>query len=435
MFGARLELSCTLETLSPLHCGTGDQAALERSGGRNEPLQYASVQRDHMQRPYLPASSLKGAIRQFAFDRLPERKSDLLRLFGNIDPKLGDMRMGSLTLFGAQCPEAAPASVELPFSGALKRSSAYVTARTAINGASGVADDHKLFHSEAVQAGTLFTLRALVLNEQPGSPLWRLAEEVFELLARDGFSLGKSRAGGDGRLRIREGSLTSAEWRISAEGELKSLESKPLAAAVSGGPMPGVETFELVCTGPFLIQDSGAREGHDARDPARNKKGSAPQIQAQRSSGNQPLLPGSSVAGALRARAIWLWRKKMLRSGQDIPLDDPEPVKRLFGMTGHMALLHIVQCAISEAEPIDITSVRLDRFSGAPVDNALFTTRAFLGAKLTLGLILTSRPGFEPDDDDRKLFKLLCADINDHGLDLGAGSNKGFGWFVKAGGG
>jgi CRISPR/Cas system CSM-associated protein Csm3 (group 7 of RAMP superfamily) len=326
------------------------------------------------------------------------------------------------------------ARAELPFAGVLNKPSAYIAARTAINAASGVADDHKLFHSEAVQAGTLFTIRALVLNEEPGSPLWQLAEDVFELLARDGFSIGKSRADGDGRLKIREGSLSSTQWTISADGELKSPGPKALAAAVSSGPVPGVERFELVCAGPFLIQDSGAREGHDARDPERNKKGSAPQIQAQRSSGNQPLLPGSSVAGALRARAVWLWRKILLQSGRAVSHDDPVPVKRLFGTTGHMALLHIVQCDISEAEPIDITSVRLDRFSGAPVDNALFTTRAFLGAKLSLGIILTSRPRFEPDEDDRKLFELLCADIKDRGLDLGAGSNKGFGWFVKAGG-
>lgn len=110
-----------------------------------------------------------------------------------------------------------------------------------------------------------------------------------------------------------------------------------------------------------------------------------------------------------------------------------------------MALLHIKRCDVSEGEPFEITSVKLDRFTGGPVDNALFTTGAFTGVRLKLELALTRRrsfepergspparkPDFEPTADDLDLFKLLCDDIEKNGLDLGSGSSKGFGWFVK----
>jgi len=84
----------------------------------------------------------------------------------------------------------------------------------------------------------------------------------------------------------------------------------------------------------------------------------------------------------------------------------------------------------SNAKKYDITSVKLDHFSGAPIDKALFTTHAVVGTRLELALALRDRGGAAtPRTADRALFNKLQSDIKKNGLMLGYGSGKGFGWF------
>lgn len=83
------------------------------------------------------------------------------------------------------------------------------------------------------------------------------------------------------------------------------------------------------------------------------------------------------------------------------------PVQRLFGESGYRGLLSINRLEVKTAEPWNVTSVKLDRFSGVPVDNALFTTATFLGVQVIVTLRLDEKRGIE----------------------LGHGANKGVGWF------
>lgn len=428
MFGNRIEFNCELETATPLHFGTGEFGDLT-FGNRAEPLHFAAVQRDADGNPYLAATGLKGAIRAFAETEFSDDAGpDLASLFGTIETKGSGPRMGSLVIYGAKSAHPGKAAELLPYAPSLNRSAAYIAARTAIDGAAGVADDHKLFFQELIQPGTKFSFRCLLLSHGSKEEV-ELAEQIFARLLRDGLSLGKSRADGQGQVRFKK--VTFAAWNLGEDGVLRRGSERVIAAEKpeeSGNSKAKNPVFILSCNSPFLVQDASQSELRNTRDPERVKKGSAPQIQAQKSAPRQALLPASSVAGALRARAVWLWRREHLRKGSDLREADGS-VNRLFGSLENMALLHIKRCEVSEAEPFEITSVKLDRFTGGPVDNALFTTGAFTGVRLTLEIALTRRPGFEPMADDAALFELLCRDIKDNGLDLGAGSSKGFGWF------
>jgi hypothetical protein len=71
------------------------------------------------------------------------------------------------------------------------------------------------------------------------------------------------------------------------------------------------------------------------------------------------------------------------------------------------------------------TSVALDRFSGAPIDQALFATRAFVGTRLAIVLRLDARE----EAASEAFVERLIQDLKDDPLDLGHGSAKGFGWF------
>src|SRR5205823_4997521 len=154
-----------------------------------------------------------------------------------------------------------------------------------------------------------------------------------------------------------------------------------------------------------------------------------------------PLVLGSSISGALRSRATWLAALDAHRRGDPMPASNDRvvlhprdiasltSVERLFGVAGFRGLLQIDSILVHEAEPWCVTSVKLDRFSGAPIDNALFTTETFVGARLTVQLRLVSRGGTAPEDKDKKWFDALLADVGRNGLQLGHGRNKGFGWF------
>ncbi|MFX4861166.1 hypothetical protein ABTC05_19195, partial [Acinetobacter baumannii] len=70
-----------------------------------------------------------------------------------------------------------------------------------------------------------------------------------------------------------------------------------------------------------------------------------------------------------------------------------QPVRRLFGAVGFRGLLAVETLTVSKAIPWSATSVRIDRFSGAPIDNALFTTAAFRQTELQVTLVLEDRGG------------------------------------------
>lgn len=426
MFGNRIEIRFAIETVTPLHVGSGEYGEFSHERRNDEPVSYAAVQRDAFDKPYIAATGLKGAIRSYAAGRAQDAGYEAL--FGKAGKKTDDARMGSLVFYGGSADVRGGPSEHLPYAKALNKAAAYVSARTAINAAAGVAADHRLFHQELIEPGTRFTLRAMLLSHASGDEV-KAAKALFAALQRDGLSLGKSRADGQGQVRIKD--VTFTECNINSAGDLVKGPALKIAAATDkANDAREVEAapFTLFCPSPFLVQDASK----SARRVS-GQENSGPQIVAQRSGAHSPLLPGSSVSGALRQRADWIWKRKQLAEGVPQNKWSTKAVDRLFGTKDHMALLHVRRCVVSNASPYDITSVRIDRFSGGPVDNALFTTAAFTGARLDLELALMKRPGFEPDADDLALFKLLRADIEKNGLQLGAGAGKGFGWFKKEG--
>jgi hypothetical protein len=86
---------------------------------------------------------------------------------------------------------------------------------------------------------------------------------------------------------------------------------------------------------------------------------------------------------------------------------------------------------MAAGSPVEITSEALDQFSMAPLDGALFTTRAFVGCEFSVHLGLDRRRTVTAADET--FFRELVDDATDNGLMLGHGTNKGFGWFAVSG--
>lgn len=445
-----------LSVLSPLHVGSGDSrvfAELEREAIDGEGMvtpEVAAIVRDHEGAPYLPGSTLKGLLRRIGEECLCQ--DAVTELFGRPHED-GSGTMGAVMVLGATIETPGDAS-KMPYAkrlGDKLRAGVFIAGRTRIDRARGIAEHAHLYFQEMVASGARFRLPLLLEVRRLGcemptqvqeraSNLLRLLVQVLDRLTHaDGQAIGKGQSSGQGRIRLEYDTLKITAARIAPNGHWLKNDATNLwwdrekAVAPAAG-----ETFVLVCPGPFLVLDPS----HEPA-PVQGNEPTGPQLIAQRQ-GDRPLVLGSTILGALRSRAAWLEACTMLRAGTDPDpksIDDPDlvlmpgeeigclsTIQRLFGVTGFRGLLEVRALDVTEGTMADFTSVRLDRFSGAPIDNMLFTSSTFVGTRIRLRLALSDR-GAWPNDEDRQAFGDLLKDLRCNGIALGHSTNKGFGWF------
>jgi CRISPR/Cas system CSM-associated protein Csm3 (group 7 of RAMP superfamily) len=328
------------------------------------------------------------------------------------------------------------------------KAGAYVAARTAIAPTTGVADAHKLFHQEMVAPGTEFAFRLLIVGDSKEKAEHTLADlaPALDILTSAGGQIGKGQADGQGLIKALN--LTYTICSIGTDGRLVEKQLQKPVPKSAGRNKAAKEswTITLSCPGPYLSTDASRQR--DPRIP-RDETKAEPHVYAQRFDDTTPIVSGTSIMGALRARAAWLHALDLRLQGKDddciaksIRTDETNvvrtpgdiatlnPLQRLFGVTGYRGLLCLTQAHVSGGTLWRSTSVKLDRFSGAPIDHALFEVEAFYGVKLTLSLRLETRTG--SDDQVASLAERLIEDIKANGLYLGHGTNRGFGWFTNA---
>jgi hypothetical protein len=253
--------------------------------------------------------------------------------------------------------------------------------------------------------------------------------------------------------------LTITSSDIGADGatiEKRMAANLPNVSTTPRGGEVKRHAFALVCHGPFFSVDSSydpkAVKGADGKE-----KDGVPQLKPQIGRGDAPLALGSQIAGALLARARYIFGRIMLESGASgadvakavVPNEVRRlngvaaasaltSVERLFGVAGYAGLLRIDGTTFGKGTPFLNTSVKLDHFSGAPIDKALFTSESRVGVTLSFALVLRKREWRDekgeshsegPSDDDRGLFDELVKDIETRGLRLGHATQRGFGWF------
>ena len=435
MSRVRYDFSCTLRVKSPLHIGSGEfreiEKVLGKEGANARPL-VAAIVRDCEGKPYIPGTALKNLCLRTARALLLDKRLDedvVKGLFGTIK---GDNQgaIGAVLFRGATL-EAAGNATEMPYaSGSTDLGpGVFVAARTRIDPATGTADDHKLFFQQMVAPEATFSFRMLLEGRNAAIAMQQAdgLQGILDALTAGDGALGKGQADGFGRVSVVPGSRRVNYSVLDESGVFAPRDTK---VEPSSHPRPASEPtaerwrLALTCDGPFMVVDSSWRPPKE-RDgtPMRT---SDPQLKAQRIAANLPLLLGSSLSGALRARASWLVALAGMRGAGYAE----GTLERLFGREEFRALLQIEQLDVVSAEPFEITSVKLDRFSGAPIDNALFKSATFRAVRIDVGLSLAVRPGEgTPTDDDRRLATSLIDDLKASGIELGHGGNKGFGWF------
>lgn len=430
MFKNHVKIAGTLTALSPLHLGTGDtrpydMIRAQTDKGPGEMIEVAAIMRDGAGRPYLPGASIKGALRA--------RAPGPAYVFGLVDDKQdnkqdGEGVMGRLWIYGAAHQADGPLT-DLPYA-ALEGdapANAFVAARTRIDRATGTAEDHKLFHAEMVPAGTTFSFYAKWLTNLSGPELEEelaaVKAALAPLVAKEGVALGRGGRQGQGRMRL-SGVTATLVPLDGAEETLTGWEALTAPALQD-------ETVRLTLTGdgPYVSLDSSKRQrGGKANedDPEANK------LHPLKSAKDTPALTGPALLGALRARAAWLdgGKDKDIRDKVYKPGADLSATECLFGVTGWRGLLAVEDIRVVKAGTLQVfTSVKLDRFSSAPIDGALFSVEAFVDPVFEVALRLAPRNEEPVPEDAQKLFDRLLEDIKAMGLMLGHGGARGFGWF------
>ena len=426
----RIVVEGDLELLTPAHFGSGDA----------EGVADLSLLRDaHDGSALLPGASIAGALRNYwrertrGYDAVAE-DSDL---FGAKRGAKEEMA-GNQSLLIVEDSIGPQPQVELRDG-------------VKIDGQTRTAEEGKLFDIELLRAGTRFPLRfELLIPAGQREQLCRdlaLALQGFEW---DEITLGARKRRGLGRCRVQEWrvwryDLTTSDGILAWLAEGRDWQDLPVVPVVPGSSLAGILSvplkdvkdkryrFEMVAEfalGGSLLVRSGfgqADQGPDAVHLHRalyNESGSG---QAER----EPVLPGTSLAGMLRARA--------LRIANTLTPDRVEAerlVNQLFGVgpedpdwkdkkKRRASRLVVHEAVVENVRTLVQNRIRVDRFTGGAMDNYLFNEAPVFGGENShLTLELTLR---EPRPYEIGLLLLLLKDLWTGDLPVGGESSVGRG--------
>lgn len=441
----QVRFTLCLELESDLHVGTGESIPLSEFTGHkaaqdeSDPL-VAAIARDLPGRPIVPATALKSGLRRAIAD-----EAEAARLLGKasltdwIRTARGEIAIdkgqsGTIWLGTATLHKPPVAASGLPHWNESRQT--YLSTHVALARRTRTADEHKLFWVERVPQGASFTLDGIALGSEARADL----DTVLALLRR-GIAVGAGERKGAGRLVLDKVMSCVCHHFDAAAGSVRSAPLNVLLPPAAAARSAQLWSLRLECEGPYVSIDASRRGANDMTRCA------------LRRDDQTPLLNPDSLLGALRARTAFLSHAHASRLGLEEKTDrgdDPfaRPVEasaiagltctqRLFGVGGWRGLVRIlslnceagVLCDGIDGRDLAYTSLAIDRFSGAPLDGALYQTEYFLGARFAVRLTLDSR-GEWPSAKDRALFGTLLADIADNGVMLGHGTNRGFGWFT-----
>jgi CRISPR/Cas system CSM-associated protein Csm3 (group 7 of RAMP superfamily) len=406
------------------------ESAAHLGGGDGDATDMVLVRDAREGVPLLPGTSLAGALRGHLADVLGGyRSSEDTRVAALFGGGRGDD-------LGAQSP-----LIVFDSQGVLPREHPVeIRDGVAIDPRTGTAEEHKKFDIEILPAGTRFPLRFECLVAEPGeeSKLVSLLVTSLSALVLGEASIGARRSRGLGAVRTegwraRRHELSSGAgwctWLTSDPEQPFSTDEStfdgPAAACRSAHPgialdLPADGRRRLVVTANLTVQDgllvrSAPREA-DAPDAAHLR------------SGGRSVLPGTSLAGALRNRAL-----RIAGVVRAVHGDAGDWVSRLFGPrlegadTGSSeglaaARLRVSEGVIENGRRARPSRIRVDRFTQGVVPGALFDEEPECGGHLRVRLELR-----EPEPGDAGLLLLLLKDLLAGDLPVGGTAAVGRG--------
>jgi CRISPR/Cas system CSM-associated protein Csm3 (group 7 of RAMP superfamily) len=399
-------------------------------GGAGEATDMVLLRDAHSGKSLLPGASLAGALRSHLCDRLGGYQSDederVAHLFGS--SRVADAGMQSpLVVFDSMA--------ELP-SGRMTE----IRDGVQIETQTGLAEDRKKFDMEVLPAETRFPLRfdLVIPSADSEQDLIELLTASLSGLSDDSISIGMRRSRGLGavsavRWRAERFELSSRDgwlrWLMTDAYNPISGDAAPVhdAAAACSRTWPG-HSFESMPDNRrrILINASVSAKGGILVRSASSEP-DAPDAAHLRSSGRS-VLPGTSLAGVLRAHALRIARQ--VRQNQ---CDAEDWVNRIFGprfagVTRQptepllASKLRISEGFLDNGARMRPSRVRIDRLTQGVAPGALFDEEPDYGGTVTVRFELRN-----PEPGEAGLLFLLLKDLLDGALPVGGAASVGHG--------
>lgn len=444
-----------LEVVTPMHIGSG--FLIERGDGKdNKQTNIAALLLDAEGRPYLPSSTMRGALRDLALGTEPtdNKQDDLVKtLFGKAESDTGTMGLVAFSDARRRAHETPPNLGQRIDAFKQGGRGTILANRTRIDDARGVAKDGMLFSQEMIAPKTTFAsdvmvfgeaaieLRARCEGETGEAPLADLLLGLFKTVLDNGIVTGRMKGDGYGRIALARNKngdpdVSDIQYISIPEGQNTpgSICRTRLVRALEAASPIKASQHEFQMTLESATAFAVAHDTPGKGEEKKQEKGEGAVIWALRNAKGEAELPPSSLMGALRSKFRWWVKLKECRKEGSEGLTAAE--SRLFGSdentkprAGILRLQSITGTGGEHAEPRRLHSVRIDRFTQGPVDTALFSVEAFVHPQFDISFFFDRRARTSDRDIAHAFFEWLASDDLSAGLELGFGRNRGFGRF------
>ena len=391
-----------------------------------------------------------------------------------------------------------------------------------IDRTTGAASDGALYEHEFLPRGTRFAIRITaegrdgekmgreqsdgIPGPAPSKAIELLLHLILSLFKNEAISLGGRTGSGQGAIKVQESDKKrqgSNEERQDSDdqylrivGKSKGIEGKrlvdvvdPLTGALTEGPesSEGTDSSAWVGmqparikitwwspTGIFVAEDEKLTKHRKAQKEAEKenrKKGTDEEVHevvyplrdpSVAWDEAQPLIPGTSIRGALRSRASRIARTVLAARRELEPFTshdlheqiaaEPNLVRYMFGSTEYRGALTVHDCLSTDpGKLIEVTHNAIDRWTGGVIDGGLFTEAVYLGTHwepITIDIDLRQllnniKAEKGPEDREQSkpthadyahaayvLLGLVLAELSAGTLPLGSRSTRGLGQVV-----
>ena len=414
----RIVIQGDLVLETPAGFGSGDIGSLVDISLALDPLEKRSL---------LTGASLAGALRSY----LREREHGYWEKGGK----------GSLysNLFGIQEEDDGEQSLLIVYDSIGDRPTVELRDGVKIDPSSRTAQDKNKFNFELIEAGTSFPIKMeLSIREDKRDDLIRGMAIALQGLEQGDISLGFRKRRGFGRCRVCEWrvcryDLTRPEGLISWIMDDDKGEQKGSGLDIS--TLLGTNNTETDKRKFFKIDATFSLNGSllirsgfdDVNAP------DSVHLKSIRDKQMVPIISGTSLAGALRARALRIAKTIGQNGDAEVMVDE------LFGPDLNVekdkqsrdesspSASRLITEETEVIKPLNLvqTRIKIDRFTGGTIPTALFNEQPVFGIDDTCIRLKTSIQ--QPDDAQIGLLLLLLKDLCTGDLPLGGGSNVGRG--------
>lgn len=446
---ARVRISGTLVCKSDLHVGDGDLGLFserpdDRQRSVNEAGSYNTVCKDHNKRAYIPGSTLRGSLAAF----LEKGDEDVKKLFGYeksaSDDQYGKRFAGIVRVFDAHIATSIDTDGDqTPYWN--PQSGTFISHGIALDNVTGTAEKGKLFRYELVPAGTQFAVELEMVKLKTDRLTKKEVATLLGLLARwNGTAetaIGKGTSKGYGRIKWKNPQVsvltTNAlrQWAASNTLNAPYFESAAFLPGDVSKLLRQRKRHEFVIRilpqSPLLCNEPGFVTGADQE----------PDLVFQARNG-KAIIPGTTLAGAVRARGRKILMTLLHQAKPDAKLNDIAEqadalIKQLFGSEEQKNALEFSDATDTATETTEHAQYfnAIDRFTGGVKDGALFNVTAAQcdelrteACYLDLKRMLRQKGG----DWWRGLLLFIVRDAIEGELAIGWGKGKGYGSFTVA---